>query len=1019
MMKKLFAVLFSILCILPCMANIHIRSEAVETVIKQKITDTDAQIAALAEYIAQIKNAGTNAGIPASGVWSVCVAAGWDIKTQEGKSKCVDFGNALIKYANWNFRAVCGSDKFMVERGTGYCIDNVFSNHVIGGTKVNRLTANGLVREYARVKFGDNNLVCSKGLRKTTLPPDDYIQCISMDKNIAYEFAFDSVTATNDSIIASGLEEAICKIFDSKYSPSGVTLDTAYSKGQTWPAACETTDSTICSKINETMSRFGRSAKIGTTGTNANKHTACIINENTITSVDKLRTAFGIDNQVFKNAGIQLNANVSLKEQVCDYVRKNVTNPEIINCTCNDAPTAVYDWSGIVTEKDDVLTCTINGKPVDFLFDDLSESNKRIASGGTQGMSCIVSGGTYSGKRCIGLGEQQCNILRQSNLTDCPECKAAKWDKNTESCILPSSASAQNLQKGINISLIVGGAVVGVALTVGAVGATTAVAGATAASVAATKTAIVLTAIETVGAGIELNAQLKINGIADDFLVKSNKCQSASCAKEMLSLNLQRMANFQNDMTAAEVDAVDRELAKLANLIPDDDELWATMLVNGTDMADNQLGFWDSWEPEQVWRAVGIGLQLASVVAGISKWAISKSSRIAKSTSTIKSKLTRAVQSIDNTPESVLRDKRLELKQRLINGKKVAKNVDNPLPTIPEAKFAAADKWRHPSNPTRIYTTEEMSDIIHRTRQYGGDPSGLTGWEPVLDDVTDAAQSADNIRNASHMIPKSPVSALDNAKQKLVSLGHGVTDFDGLINDFVHNNGPFPGHFTRNTLTDSEFDALVAWFKSEHNLTLGVDNYGILKIDRPTVTTVDPVAAMKAKLRSGQNTSPLDLAKQTPTNNGGSGGYKIMDDGTIIRETPETVTTKTTQAPMPANATDDVADIIKELPSRAPKNLAEEKDVLDKLEDFFSANPNRKPSSTWSARSAAEDAYIKKYGNQLEEIGRQRLQSVMDDGYELGNITWEDLDYLKRERLGISDTEYDFIKIVENWLNLH
>ena len=143
---------------------------------------------------------------------------------------------------------------------------------------------------------------------------------------------------------------------------------------------------------------------------------------------------------------------------------------------------------------------------------------------------------------------------------------------------------------------------------------------------------------------------------------------------------------------------------------------------------------------------------------------------------------------------------------------------------------------------------------------------------------------------------------LNSAKEKLVHLGHGVTDFDGLINDFVHNNGPFPGHFTRKILTDSEFDELAKWFKSEHNLTLGVDDHGILKIERPTVATVDPVAAMQAKLRSGTKTSPLDLAKPTQTSN----GYKVMDDGTIVRETPEAVAT--------ATKADDVAQVAKRTP---------------------------------------------------------------------------------------------------------
>lgn len=274
-------------------------------------------------------------------------------------------------------------------------------------------------------------------------------------------------------------------------------------------------------------------------------------------------------------------------------------------------------------------------------------------------------------------------------MTECPECRAAEWDDETQTCVLPSSASAQNLQRGINITMIVGGAIVGIVITVATVGtATAAVAGAA----AATKSAIAFTAIETVGAGIEVAAQLKIDAMADDFLVESNKCKDATCAKEMLSQNLQRMANVQNDMTDAEVDAVDSEMARLANLIPDDDEIWATMLVNGTDMSDNKLGFFntDSWEPEQVWRAVGIGLQLASLVTGITKWAISKSSRIAKSTAAIKQKFTRAIQSIDDAPENTLTTAQMAVKRQLPNKTKAIANA-NELDIIDPSKLTGDD----------------------------------------------------------------------------------------------------------------------------------------------------------------------------------------------------------------------------------------------------------------------------------------------------------------------------------------
>ena len=103
-MKRITLTLLSIFLITPCFANIHIQSGAVEAVIKQKISGADAQVAALSEYNAQIKNAGgQNAGIPASGIWQVCTKAGWDISKPDGQSKCQDFGNTLMMIVlKWN-----------------------------------------------------------------------------------------------------------------------------------------------------------------------------------------------------------------------------------------------------------------------------------------------------------------------------------------------------------------------------------------------------------------------------------------------------------------------------------------------------------------------------------------------------------------------------------------------------------------------------------------------------------------------------------------------------------------------------------------------------------------------------------------------------------------------------------------------------------------------------------------------------------------------------------------------------
>ena len=665
-MKKIALALLSLFLTTPCLANIHINPSTVESVVKEFVS-ADKMVSVISEYNNQLKQS-NGTGISAQKLWNICAIAGWDIKQPSGKSQCQKFVNALVEKSSIKFYHAC--DKQYKGKAGYICVDDFFTNKIYGGTQVNLTPGQTLAKEYARLKHNDSTVQCRNKFDPGTL--DDTLMCTSHDKNAYYEFVFDDLEEPKDQTIKNSIQNAICRMYDAKPTTAGCAGGGTNVSGTAtcWSASCAA-DSAKCAKINQSMAKFGYSAIY--------KDNKCEINFNSINDKSELKTAYGIDNFIFCH-GIQVANIPSVESYLKQYIAERAgVSASSVKCDSgfNTYTGTGCTANGITDMKDDIKTCRVGNNQIDFVFDDINEKWKKTVEGGVQGMSCIVTGGTYSGKRCIGLGEQQCNILRQSNLKECPECKAAKWDKETQSCLLPSSKSAQNLQKGVNISLIVGGAVVGVALTV-----------VTAGAAGAPVTAIVLTGIETVGAGIELTSQLKINGIADDFLVESNKCKNATCAKKMLSQNLQRMANYANDMTAAEADAVDTEMARLANLIPDDDEIWATMLVNGTDMADNKLGFFDtdSWEPEQVWRAVGIGLQLAPLITGITKWAISKSSRVAKSTAAIKQKFARAIQSIDNAPESTLRAKRLELKQQIINAKKVA---DNPLPQIPKTQLAA------------------------------------------------------------------------------------------------------------------------------------------------------------------------------------------------------------------------------------------------------------------------------------------------------------------------------------------
>ena len=604
------------------MANIHINPDAVTEVVAKHFLKK--QVECIREYNAQLK-ASNGAGIAASKLWNVCATSGLDVKQPEDKEKCRAFVNDLARRGTVKFKAVCGDDKSLVQKGTGKCVDDVFSNKVLGGVKVNMLVAPGLAKEYARIKYADKDLACSKKYRQTKLPPDDYVQCVSMNKDMAYEFKFDSVTATTDYVIDEGTESGVCKIFGLKYSPFGSQQAQYLGNGQqispyqSWPAACETTDAKVCSKVNESITKFGRSAKIGSTGSKGHTRTACVINKNAISSPSRLRTAFGIDNYVFKKGGVQLNATQALKTQVCTYVRTTVKNPAITSCDCNDGFTQLYDFSGMITETDDVLTCKINGKNVDFVFDDLSERNRKIATGGSQGMDCMAAGGTYAGQQCMYLDEKQCKMLAKANLQNCPTCKKVEYKNGV--CQLPSGADAIQAQKNQRIALIVGGAVVGVVVTV-----------ATAGTAGAPVSAVVFTLVETGGAVMEYNAQVKIDAIADEFLLTSQKCKSASCAEKLVKQNLQRLSNVASDMQVAERNAVDKELARLVGLLPNDSQLLID-IIGGDSLTDtNQKSLFDadSWEPEQVWRAVGVALQMTSIFASVGKWVLTKAGVLAE-----------------------------------------------------------------------------------------------------------------------------------------------------------------------------------------------------------------------------------------------------------------------------------------------------------------------------------------------------------------------------------------------------
>ncbi len=505
--------------------------------------------------------------------------------------------------------------------GWGVCV-STFKD-----TQVQLYTALGLANAWGQ-RY-DLTLTCEQ--EPETRSNQDYLRCSANGE--AYEFEFDDVEESKDAWLDEGLEQALCTLYDLEYLPSGMSADTMVAPGESWPGACDTTDATVCDLIDKHAQTFGLRVNI----TNRKGALACVFSSVVGASMSNLRTAYGIDNMVFANT-IQVEMTPALIEKIKQYVIAHMSaqNEPLIAFSCNYAPTSMLSKIGPFAGTDDVLTCYVNGQPVDFVFNDLSESKEVVQQGSNQAVDCIVSGGTFSGKRCLNLNQQRCMQLAKNNLASCPECKKIYWDSEHNVCTLPSAEKYTNLQRGINIALIAGGAVIAVGVTVATGG--TGGAG------------IAVVMVETVGAGIELASQININHIADNFILESINCNNATCAEEMIKQNLQRMANYQNDFTAPEIDAIDAEMARLLNLIPHDSEFYMQTLGNIT-LESNQIHGWKSWENAQIWRAIGITMQLTGVISTIVTKILNRQGAkvFSKSVACINEKLRKSVDALSDT----------------------------------------------------------------------------------------------------------------------------------------------------------------------------------------------------------------------------------------------------------------------------------------------------------------------------------------------------------------------------------
>lgn len=447
---------------------------------------------------------------------------------------------------------VCGDDKGKTG-GTEICVEGVFN-----WINVGMLQAAGLAEEYARVRYNDD-IACDNNYR--TSWNDDYVRCTSKNSKMYYEFQFDDVKESIDADIQRGVILGICKIYNVSVGVKSCA-----------------TSCTV--EMVRTAQHFGLTAT-----TNGN---TCNFSGRSISADEaesKLAKIDGIDNYIFYS-GIQIQGSKNVITQLKDYIKSTGKTVRSFDCIRNVDEIK----NSLLVGDDDVLRCKLNGQPIDFVFDDFSESWLYVQEDGEAKIQCVVSGGKYADQECFGLTQQQCLEANAVFKKKFPSASGMRW--NGKECVLLDSAEAQRydiyVQAGIGVV-------------------------AAADCLLLTHTGCLVLAVETAGLATELTTKEFIENRAGEFLAVSTRCNNRDCAIDTIR-NAGKVLSVMGSLDAAAANSVDSELARLVDYLePEDlpnvsDNDWDEIIVQLGGDPDDTAG------TALVWlNRIGLGAQFASL----------------------------------------------------------------------------------------------------------------------------------------------------------------------------------------------------------------------------------------------------------------------------------------------------------------------------------------------------------------------------------------------------------------------
>lgn len=501
----------------------------------------------------------------------ICNPANYEIaadkKIQEDKEK----KHKAELAENMTYYEVCGKDK-----GKGKCVDDVFTNIVVGGTQVDPRGAAFLAEEYARVHFNDE-IKCKadkEGIRRVWT--DYFIKCRSVkDLSKYYEFKFDDAKESFDNVVRRNVDRAICeKIYGFKLNGN----------------ICETSEENCTGKIIPAYERYygdGRAhAYYGWDrfAVIPDYTSKCRINHTPLFENSKLSNDFGdkLDNYAFcKNTYNQLRNDDNLINLIKKYMASQLGIKEYqIECVpaskkwpggCSAESQNMMEFA--TNPSDNLISCHVGDKWVDFVFDDTRELSNKLSEVSMDAMQCVIHGHELSvklgtelnaknkGKKCTGLTKELCTDL--DKMIRNRGGSGADYDNKKMACIINSAKeySTQEFWTNMGISAVV--AVGSAVMVIGSGGVATPL-------VVGGATMLIETGINGSFYIVEESEAGQAGHRFRKFIDAAKKCKDSTCAQNVIKNHYNDLASVKEDYNYEDAAELQKELDRLFGLMEGD-----------------------------------------------------------------------------------------------------------------------------------------------------------------------------------------------------------------------------------------------------------------------------------------------------------------------------------------------------------------------------------------------------------------------------------------------------------------